>query len=55
MKLKRIGKDLILKCRWFSAEFMHNCHIGRPNYGQFSTGKHKYFHFGKHVLAIHLR
>jgi len=55
MRLIKVNRDLILRCRFFQAEFIYNCRIGRPNWGEFSTGKHKYIHFGRHVLAIHFK
>ena len=55
MRLKKINKDVIFKCRFFSAEFITNCTMYGMNWGQFSTGKHKYIHIGRHVLAMHLK
>ena len=53
MKIKIINRDIIVKTKRHSIEFIHNCSRYKPNWEAFNTGKHKYIHIGKHVLAIH--
>ena len=54
MKFKKIDKDLIFKCRWFSCEFFESTYgEKRPRVGMFFTGKHKYFYIFTRVLAFH--